>query len=201
MYCTSSQANIGNLFGAFKSEEIALTLERCTLNETTQSEVDCMESGMDETMMFRTLMPVAEPPPMPVTRSISYASLATKSPGRSVVHQTTTGSASKPNWSVRPRRLLLSLSNGAGYQQQTLTIRNDFLTTQTFQVQLSQRGLVDCRPELGIVEPGDEQQVVVRLKAGLRPTTQHVDEVLLTVFIESDKMDVLINVDRRPLLR
>lgn len=157
---------------------------------------------MDETMMFRTLMPVAEPPPMPVTRSISYASLATKSPGRSVGHQTTTttASASKANWSVRPRRLLLSLSNGAGHhQQQTLIIRNDFLTAQTFQVQLSQRGLVDCRPELGIVEPGDEQQVVVRLKAGLRPTTQNVDEVLLTVFIESDKIDVLINVDRRPL--
>lgn len=164
------------------------------LNETVQSEVDEMGSGMDETMMFRTLMSVAEPPPMPVTRSVSYASLVTKSPGRSAAT-----AAPKSNWSVRPRRLLMNLSNAG--QAQPITIRNDFPTVQTFQVQVNRRGFVECRPEVGLLEPGEEHQLMVRMANGLRTAVGGggggVDEILLTVYIESDKIDVLIIIDRR----
>lgn len=183
----NSQKNVNDLFSSFKSEEIALTMDRCTLNETVESEMDLMMSGLDETMLFRTLMPV-ESNATEQTQAVSRT--ATGCSGHTPVKIVT---SSRNSWSIRPRQLFMN-PFGTNHTQ-TLIIRSDLMTPQTFVLVTNFRHLLEVRPESGEIRPGEEVHVQVKIRKVFIPS----DDILLGVYIENDKIEVLIHVDRAAL--
>lgn len=157
-------------------------MDRCTLNETVESEMDLMMTGLDETMLFRTLMPVdSEANEQAVSRT------ATGCSGHTPVKFAT---SSRNSWSIRPRQLFMN-PFGRNHTQ-TLIIRSDLLTPQTFVLVPNFRHLLEFRPDSGEIRPGEEVYVQVKIRKVFIPS----EDILLNVFIENDKIEVLIHVDR-----
>lgn len=158
-------------------------MDRCTLNETVESEMDL--TGLDETMMFRTLMPVeSEANEQAVSRT------ATGCSGHTPVKIVT---SSRKSWSIRPRQLFMN-PFGTNHTQ-TLIIRSDLMTPQTFVLVANFRHLLEFRPESGEIRPGEEVHVQVKIRKVFIPS----EDILLAVYIENDKIEVLIHVDRAAL--
>lgn len=160
-------------------------MDRCTLNETVESEMDL--TGLDETMMFRTLMPVEQgTTEQPVCRSATGCSGGGGHTPVKIVP-----AASRNSWSVRPRQLFMNPFGGTNHTQ-TLIIRSDLMTPQTFVLVAKYRNLLEFRPESGEIRPGEEVHVQVKIRKVVIPS----EEISLDVFIENDKIEILIHVDR-----
>lgn len=178
-----------DLCSALKTEELVLTLNRLSLNETTDSEPDLMLSGMDETLMFRTLMPA-------VTSSNQMLPI----PGTSSAMPSLLPPANKPalqvstknnTWSVYPLNLNINPSSESDHTKYII-ITSNLSTDQSFELISNFRQILECRPSSGILKPGDQVQVSVRIRnADMAP-----DSICLGVYIENDKIDVMIKIEQ-----
>lgn len=154
------------------------------LNETVESE-DLMMTGLDETMLFRTLLPVAsEATEQAVSRT------ATGCSGHTPVKVVT---SSRNSWTIRPNQLFMN-PFGPNHTQ-SLFIRSDLMTTQTFMLDTPFRHLLEFRPESGEIRPGEEVHVQVKIRKVFIPS----EDISLSVYIENDKIEVPIHVDRAAL--
>lgn len=192
-----SAENVNELFSNFKSEEVALTVERVMLNETTDTEPD-LQSSLEETMMFRTLKPVVVESSSSLQRMGSTLAISTLhlldnaggSGGRGDRNQRSASSSTAISgrlWSVHPQRLLLSAH---GDCVRNIIIASYFDTEQTFELVSNCPRVLEVRPCTGVVHPGEQLQVCVRLLNVPMPD----EDIVLGVYMENDKLDVQIHV-------
>lgn len=195
-----SAENVNELFSNFKLEEVALTVERLMLNETTDTEPD-LQSSLEETMMFRTLKPVVAESSSSLQRMGSTLAISTLhlldnaggSGGRCDRNQRSASSSTAVSgrlWSVHPQRLLLSTSDGINGSVRNIIIASYFETEQTFEVVSNCPRALEVRPCTGVVRPGEQLQVCVRLMNVPMPE----EDIVLGVYMENDKLDVQIHV-------
>lgn len=195
-----SAENVTELFSNFKSEEVALTVERVMLNETTDTEPD-LQSSLEETMMFRTLKPVVAEPTsslqrMGSTLAISSLHLLENAAGRGDRYQRSALSSTATSgrlWSVHPQRLLLGAFDTVGGNMRNIIITSYFDTDQTFELVSNFPRTLEVRPCTGIVRPGEQVQVCVKLMKVPLPD----EDIVLGVYMENDKLDVQIVVQSR----
>lgn len=165
--------NIAELFNCFKTTDIALTINRTTLDETRDTCTDL--SGIEESLMFRTLVDERVD-----TESQPYR-----------LHSDLGSNHHNETWSVYPKRLIMDQMEN---DRKQLTIRNDFNKPQTFQVETNFRRLFTFTPVSGLVGPGKECKVDVQLK-----TDSYVpSDVKITVFIETDSIEIPVVVRPAP---
>lgn len=164
--------NIADLFNSFKTTDIALTINRTTLDETRDTCTDL--SGIEESFFFRTLVDErvgTEPQP----HRMPYEPLG----------------AIDETWSVYPTRLIMDQMDN---NRKQLTIRNDFNKPQTFQVETNFRHLFTFMPVSGLVNPGDECKIDVQLKTNIYVPS----DVRITIFIETDSIEIPVTVRPAP---
>lgn len=132
--------NVSDLFGCFKTSEIALTINRTNLDETQDADL----SGMDESVMFRTLI---EAPKYEQATSRPTADLPQ--------------SSNDQLWQVHPKRLSLDTRNNS---RKSITIQSFFQQEQTFQVDSDYRDYLHFSTTSGQIKPRGEFTISVELK-------------------------------------
>lgn len=132
--------NVSDLFGCFKTSEIALTINRTNLDETQDADL----SGMDESVMFRTLI---EAPKYEAVVSRPMAD-----------HPQ---SSNDKMWEVHPKRLILDTRNNS---RKSITIHSFFQQEQTFQVDSDYREYLNFSTTSGQIKPKGEFTISVELK-------------------------------------
>lgn len=169
---TEHTDNVTELFNCFKSTDIALTINRTTLDESRDGYSDL--SGIDDTVLFRTIM---EAPPT-MAAGISSISHATAYPSTSVNDKLT----------VHPKHLLMDTMDNSC---KTFTIQNNLACVQTFQIDSNLRSYFNFSKTSGRMEPNQECQIMVELRKGQRimPCTG-----IISVFIESECVDISVNI-------
>lgn len=161
--------NIADLFNCFKTSDIALTINRTTLDETRDTCTDL--SGIEDSLFFRTLA--------------DERADAECRPHR-MHHET-----AQESWWVYPSRLVMDQMDN---NRKQLTIRNDFNKAQTFQVETNFRQLFTFSPVSGLVNPGNECKIDVQLKTNI-----HVpSDVKISILIESDSIEIPVTVRPAP---
>lgn len=167
--------NIADLFNCFKTTDIALTINRTTLDETRDTCTDL--SGIEESLFFRTL--VDERVDVDAQSNPQYEM---GSKHHRVIEE---------EWSVYPTRLIMDQMENCRKQ---LTIRNDFNRSQTFQLETNCRHLFTFSPVSGLVNAGDECKIDVQLKTNVYVPS----DVKITIYIESDSIEVPVTVRPAP---
>lgn len=160
---------IGDLFNSFKSSDIAITINRNTLDETRDT---CSDLSVDDSLFFRTLAPMNE--------TIKHYS---NKPDRSSENGRHVRRLSGESWSVWPKRLVVDQMNNA---KQTIIIKNNFYTEQTFQIDSNNRHLFSFSTQNGRIKPGSECAVDVIIKKNVHLPS----DTSLTVYIESDCIQI-----------
>lgn len=168
--------NIADLFNCFKTSDIALTINRTTLDETRDTCTDL--SGIEESVFFRTL--------------IDERVGSDLQPHR-MQHEVNgyQQGAIEETWSVYPTRLVMDQMENC---RKRLTIRNDFNKPQTFQLETNYRHLLAFSSESGLVNPGNECKIEVEMKTNIYVPA----DLKITVFIESDSIEVPVTVRPPP---
>lgn len=167
-----SLENVSDLFGCFKTSEVALTINRTTLDETRESCTDL--SGIEESVFFRTLM---HDPKNHDQRNDQF--------------QTGYRPIAEESWSVYPTRLLMDQHEN---RVKTLFIQNNFHKEQTFQIDSNFRHLFTFTPNSGRINAGTEYKIDVEIKKRVYIPK----DLVLTVYIESDCIEIPVFVKPAP---
>lgn len=164
-----SLENITDLFNSFRTNEIALTINKTTLDESRDN---CSELSVDDSLFFRTLTPVND--------TIKHY---TNQPESANNYEKHVRRLSGESWSVWPKRLEM---NQLENNKQTIVIRNNFYSEQTFQIDSNFRHLFSFSPPSGRIKPGSDYSVDVMIKQNIYVPS----DVTLTVYIESDCIEI-----------
>lgn len=170
-----NEDNIAELFNCFKTADLALTINRTTLDETRDTCTDL--SGIEESFFFRTLVDERADVQPQTNRRLEMGSEQSH--------------AASGTWSVHPLRL--TMDHQENHRKQ-LTIRNGFNQSQTFQLESNYRQLLTFTPESGLVNANDTCTVDVRLRTNIYIPA----DLKITVFIESDSIEVPIAIRSTP---
>lgn len=166
------QNNIGDIFEFFKTTSFELTINKCALDETRESERDIQLSDIEETVLFRTIQP-----------DYSFVDGPQSSPEHVDDHRP----MSYGTWAVFPTALTFDMRTT---DTQHLTIRNNFARPQTFQVTANVENLFSMSMMSGCIESCREAVIDVTLKSNAFIPAN----VMLTVYIESDAKDVPVHI-------
>lgn len=154
--------------------ELALTVNKNILDETRESERDLQFSGIEESLMFRTL------PPDSTTSDIDlYQNESHKNAIASYIPDGT--------WTVYPNPLCFDARFNT---MQTISIRNNFSKSQTFQLDSNAMQLFIFSSNSGSIEPGREFNIDVTLKQRVSIPAN----IMLTVYIESDSVEIPVEI-------
>lgn len=167
--------SIADLFNCFKTSDIALTINRTTLDETRDTCTDL--SGIEESVFFRTLIDDR------IGSDLQPHRMQHEMNG----HQQ---NAIDETWSVYPSRLVMDQIEC----RKSLTIRNDFNKPQTFQMESNYRHLLTFSSESGRINPSNECKIEVEMKTNIYVPA----DLKITVFIESDSIEVPVTVRPAP---
>lgn len=164
--------NVTELFNCFKSTDIALTINRTTLDESRDAYSDL--SGIDDTVLFRTIMeapPTMDDGPSTNTNAMAYPS-----------------TSMNDKLTVYPKHLSFDTMDNAC---KTFIIQNNCGRVQTFQIDSNLRSYINFSTTSGRMEPNQECQIIVELKNGQRimPCTG-----IISIFIESECVDISVNI-------
>lgn len=164
--------NVADIFGCFKTSEIALTINRTNLDETQDADL----SGIDESVLFRTLI---ETPKQ--NQQTSQTATANQSQA-----------ANSQMWSVQPRRLTLDSECNS---RTSIIIQSFFPQAQTFQVDSDFRRFFNFSTTSGQIKSGGEFKIDIELKKNM-----HINSFngVIIVYIESDCIEIPINVQQTP---
>lgn len=168
------------MYGSFHTEEIALTVNRLSFNETIASDNELSASGMGETVFFQTLLPRNTGDDEPGT-SEAVSKLDIYNCKKSVL-------GNGESWMVYPKRLKI---NPFG-QAASLVIKSNLSASQTFELFGNYRRLIMCTPAMGTIGPGEQIEIEVNILQTVLPTEQ----LMLGIYIENDKICVPIDVDK-----
>lgn len=160
--------NVSDLFGCFKTSEIALTINRTNLDETQDADL----SGMDESVFFRTLIETPK------------HDLATAHP----MVDFSKASTNDKLFDVHPKRLLMDTRNNSS---KTITIQSFSQQMQTFQVDSSPLGYFNLSTTSGQIKPKGEYTINIELKqnSNINPFNG-----IITIYFESNCIEIPINV-------
>lgn len=137
---TEHTDNVTDLFNCFKSTDIALTINRTTLDESRDGYSDL--SDIDDTVLFRTIMEA------PSTNTNAYPSTSTND-----------------KLTVYPKHLSMDTMDNSCKK---FTIQNNCARVQTFQIDSNLRSYFNFSTTSGRMEPNQECQIIVELKKGQR---------------------------------
>lgn len=162
--------SVSDLFGCFKTSEVALTINHDALDDSRDADL----SGMDESVLFRTLIEVP--------RSNVSQSSSTDSSNEIEVMRLT----------VEPESLSMDTENN---YRKSITIKNYFRQTQTFEIKSPALQYFICSPSSGQIKPGAELKVVIELRRGpyIMPF-----ETEFIIYVESDCIEVPVRVSANP---
>lgn len=152
-----------------------------------------MLSGMDETLMFRTLLPATTSNTIKETFStISNDNIPIGNSQSALTTQSSVHGPIKTNtWSVYPLHLNINPSSESDHTKYII-ITSNLSKVQSFELISSFRQVLECRPSSGILKPGDQVQVSLKIRnAYMAP-----DNICLGVYIENDKIDVMIKIQQ-----
>lgn len=152
--------------------ELSLTVNKNTLDETRESERDLQFSGIEESLMFRTLQPDS------TTSDIDLL----QNDGNGIVSFIPDGT-----WTVYPNPLCFDARFNT---MQTISIRNNFSRSQTFQLDSNAMQLFTFTSSSGRIEPGRELNIDVTLKQRVYIPAN----VMLTIYIETDSVDIPVEI-------
>lgn len=162
--------NVSDLFGCFRTSEIALTINRTSLDETRTADLSCI----DDSVLFRTLC---------------------ETPKQNAKQQQTNGT-SKPMdsnlWTVHPKSLKMDPRNNS---RKSITVQSFFNHVQTFQIDSNIASYLNFSPKSGKIGPNTEFQIHVELKKNLHIPTLNG---MITVYFESFSVDIPISVQPVP---
>lgn len=161
--------NVNDLFGCFKTSEIALTINRTNLDET--QDVDL--SAIDESVFFRTL-------------------IETPKQNQPTMKPMATGQSDEKMCSVQPKRLNLDTGHNS---RTSFTIQSFFSQTQTFQVDSDHRQFFKFSTTSSRIQPGAEFKIDIELKKDLYiPSFNGA----IAVYFEKDCIEIPVNVTQVP---
>lgn len=151
-------------------KDFALTLNRCTVDETRLSETEFEISGIEESVMFKTLL-----------SDISSCNI--------VAQQEDNQLQNLPDgtWSIHPRILRF---DQRFITSQRITISNNFAKAQTFQLESNVRNLFSFSTDSGCIQPGQNYSIDIHV----RENAYAPINVILTVYIESDSIDIPVDI-------
>lgn len=131
-------------------------------------------TGIDESLLFRTLQPdmTRDGPTHPVPND----------------NNPTNALQNGQTWDVQPKPLRFDQRN---LMSQKLTISNRFQRPQTFQIDSNFRHLFSMSSNSGRIEPGRDYTIDISLKQNVYVPA----DVMLTVYIESDSVNVPVKVN------
>lgn len=160
---------IPDLFGCFKTSEVALTINSTTLDETRDN---CTDLSIDDTVLFKTIIETPrDDDDLP-------------SDGTDQLNGT---------WSVAPTRLSMDNGNNAC---KTITIHSCFKTAQTFQIDSNNRSIFNFSATSGYIRPGGQCTIDVELKANTNVTTY--DSTVIAIYIERDYLEIPVTIRPTP---
>ncbi|XP_031620090.1 uncharacterized protein LOC116338772 isoform X2 [Contarinia nasturtii] len=160
--------NVSDLFGCFKTSEIALTINRTNLDETGDGDL----SGMEDSVLFKTLIET------PNQYNSSLQPKQKNDDGKM--------------WSIHPKRLLMDTRNNT---RKALTIQSYFQQPQTFQIDSDYRDYFHFSTRSGQIKPGTEYKIDIELRQDLHITPFNG---VIAIYIETDCIEVPINVQPMP---
>lgn len=165
-------SNVADLFGCFKTSEIALTINRTNLDETQDADL----SAIDETIMFRTLIETPK-----LNNQASQMMVASQS-------QPIDGKM----WSILPKRLDMDSAHNT---RTSITIQSFYPQAQTFQVDSDNRKFFNFSTTSGQIKPGGEFKIDIELKQNI-----YIDSFngVIVVYIENDCIEIPISVQHVP---
>lgn len=154
-----------------------LTINKNIHEDTRETVCNLQMSDIEESLMFRTM-----PPEQPLDDMLHIGNGGT----------TNTQHRSMPeSWSVYPQKLFFDQRYP---DKQQLRIQNNFTRPQTFQLGSSERDLFLWSMGSGLLECGQECVIDISLKSHMRVPTH----VMLTVYIESDSVDIPVQIIPAP---
>lgn len=159
-----------------------MTINRLSFDETcNNSDNEFLMSGMGDTVFFHTIMASND------NDGIDEQQKTIKPLKSDDKNQLLT---------VYPKRLLINpFSNTSSGNKNIIVIKSNFSNAQTFELIGNFRHLFMCTPSMGTIEPGEEIQIDVKIKKTALPS----DQLVMGIYIENDKFDVLIDVDKSDL--
>lgn len=175
------QTSLNYLFSGFKEEEIVLTVQNQEMNESSIS-----DATQDDSIMFNTLCSLPLEPALQRMASSTHLNDMTSINRHPIV---TDLPPSRLLFTVVPTRLRMNPRDSESSVRR-LKIANNGRMAQTFEVMAEVEHLFEIRPSSGVIRPGESIQVTVRL---VRRNTSN-GEQLVHVYMENEKIDVLIDV-------
>lgn len=157
--------NVSDLFGCFRTSEIALTINRTSLDESRNADLACI----DDSVLFRTLCETPK-------------------------HHTKQQSNDAIMWNVQPKSLTMDARNNS---RKSVIIENFFDRMQTFQLDSNICSYLNFSTKSGQIRPNGEFQIDIELKRNL-----HIPPLSgrITIYIETDSIDIPINVQPVPYI-
>lgn len=164
---------VGDLFSSFKTSEIALTINRTALDETRDT---CTElSGIEDSVFFRSMMGDT---PDGIRRRGATADSHFKP-------------ISEEQWSVYPKQLIMDEMNN---NRKSIIIQNNFSKAQTFQIDCNSPNLFSFSKNADQIPSGGTYNIDVSLK----PNAHIPSDIRITIYIETDCMDIPVIVKPLP---
>lgn len=161
--------NVYDLFGCFRTSEIALTINRTSLDETRNADLSCI----DDSVLFRTLCETPKQKAKPQTNGTSPQTM----------HSTL--------WSVHPKSLKMDYHNS----RKSIIVQSFFNHVQTFQIDSNIASYLNFSMKSGEIGPNGKLQIQVELKKNLHIQTLNG---MITIYIESGSVDIPISVQPVP---
>ncbi|XP_055315088.1 uncharacterized protein LOC129575454 isoform X2 [Sitodiplosis mosellana] len=163
--------NVSDLFGCFKTSEIALTINRTNLDETQDADL----SGMDESVMFRTLIEAPKPDQVATQPMVDLPN-----------------TSNDKMWEVHPKRLSMDTRNNS---RKSITVQSFFQQAQTFQVDSDYREYLNFSTTSGQIKPKGEYTICIELKKHM-----HISPFsgVITIYFEKDCIEIPISVQPLP---
>lgn len=160
--------NVSNLFGCFRTTEIALTINRTNLDESRNADLT-----IDDSVLFRTLIETPK------------QNAKSKSEDDAAKH-------SDRMWSVSPKFLTMDLRTNP---IKTITIQNFFDHMQTFQVNSDIKEYLHFSTRSGRIMPNSDLKFDIKLNKELHIPPLNGT---IVIYIESDSIEIPIRVEPVP---
>lgn len=162
---------IPDLFGCFKTSEIALTINSTILDETRDN---CSDLSIDDTVLFKTI--IETPKDDDDDDGPTHADQL------------------NGTWSVVPSRL--SMDTNANTHK-TITIHSFFKTAQTFEIDSNNRSIFNFSRTSGCIRPGGQCTIDIELKAN--PNSATYESTMIAIYIERDYLEIPVIIRPSPL--
>lgn len=162
--------NVSDLFGCFRTSEVALTINRTSLDESRNADLTCI----DDSVLFRTLCET----PKQHSKQQSSENLRKLNDGIM--------------WSVQPNSLSMDTRNNS---RKSITIQNFFDRMQTFQIDSDIGNYFNFSAKSGQIKSNGDFKIYIELRKDL-----HIPPLSgrIAIYIETDSIDVPVSVQPVP---